>query len=193
MARFRSKDPDGRAWADDNLTAKGQSGGGYTYEYKGVTWRLATVAWSGWMLRGDCRRRDTPKTIPGSNSGNLGLDTHKPKSAQASLPRSLLSGSSKPPPTRGTCWTRSAGAPPRPSPRRSWAGSGSISPKAVELQPPPQGHDGRPVSQPPGLRDDVPRRTDIDAPVNYRQNKHVLYGQQEGMQGLPVGVTLPPL
>ncbi len=29
-------------------------------------------------------------------------------------------------------------------------------------------------------RTDIPRRTDIDAPRNYRQNKHVLYGQQEG-------------
>ena len=29
-------------------------------------------------------------------------------------------------------------------------------------------------------RTDVPRRTDIDAPKNYRQNSHVLYGQQEG-------------
>ncbi len=29
-------------------------------------------------------------------------------------------------------------------------------------------------------RADIPRRTDIDAPINYRQNKHVLYGQQEG-------------
>ena len=27
---------------------------------------------------------------------------------------------------------------------------------------------------------DTPRRTDIDAPVPYRQNKHVLFGQQEG-------------
>ncbi len=40
-ARFRNLDPDGRRWMDDNLTAKGLSGGGYTYEYKGVTsfWR----------------------------------------------------------------------------------------------------------------------------------------------------------
>ena len=30
-------------------------------------------------------------------------------------------------------------------------------------------------------RTDIPRRTDIDAPINYRKNKHVLYGQQEGM------------
>ena len=29
-------------------------------------------------------------------------------------------------------------------------------------------------------RTDIPRRTDIDAPKNYRQNKHVLFGQQEG-------------
>ncbi len=29
-------------------------------------------------------------------------------------------------------------------------------------------------------RTDTPQRTDVDAPRNYRQNKHVLYGQQEG-------------
>lgn len=41
-ARFRQADADGRRWMDDNLTAKGLSGGGYTYEYKGVTslWRM---------------------------------------------------------------------------------------------------------------------------------------------------------
>ena len=32
-------------------------------------------------------------------------------------------------------------------------------------------------------RADIPRRTDIDAPKNYRQNAHVLYGQQEGNCG----------
>lgn len=39
--RFRFKDPDGRQWTDDNLTAKGLSGGGYEYEYKGAKslWR----------------------------------------------------------------------------------------------------------------------------------------------------------
>ena len=41
-ARFRQVDADGRAWMDDNITAKGLSGGGYTYAYKGVTslWRM---------------------------------------------------------------------------------------------------------------------------------------------------------
>ena len=40
--RFRQQDADGRRWMDDNLTAKGLSGGGYTYDYKGVTslWRM---------------------------------------------------------------------------------------------------------------------------------------------------------
>jgi adenine specific DNA methylase Mod len=28
-SRFKNKDSDGRLWADDNLTAKGLSGGGY--------------------------------------------------------------------------------------------------------------------------------------------------------------------
>ena len=30
-------------------------------------------------------------------------------------------------------------------------------------------------------RTDIPKRTDIDAPIHYRKNKHVLYGEQEGM------------
>ncbi len=40
-ARFRHQDPDGRMWSDYDLTAKGLSGGGYEYEYKGVKslWR----------------------------------------------------------------------------------------------------------------------------------------------------------
>ena len=68
---------------------------------------------------------------------------------------------------------------------RQWVGI-DISPKAVELvgerlrQPAPQGigslfHD-RLVT----VRNDIPRRTDIDTPINYRQNKHVLFGLQEG-------------
>ena len=32
--RYKHKDTDGRRWMDDNLTAKGLSGGGYEYEYK---------------------------------------------------------------------------------------------------------------------------------------------------------------
>lgn len=41
LKRFKNKDADGRKWQDDNLTAKGLSGGGYEYEYKGIKslWR----------------------------------------------------------------------------------------------------------------------------------------------------------
>lgn len=42
LARFRKRDPSGRQWADWDLSAKGLSGGGYRYEYKGTTslWRV---------------------------------------------------------------------------------------------------------------------------------------------------------
>jgi site-specific DNA-methyltransferase (adenine-specific) len=41
LKRFRHKDADGRVWTDGPLTAKGLSGGGYEYEYKGIKslWR----------------------------------------------------------------------------------------------------------------------------------------------------------
>ncbi len=39
--RYKHKDPDGRRYVDDNLTATGLKGGGYEYEWNGVTkiWR----------------------------------------------------------------------------------------------------------------------------------------------------------
>jgi len=42
VARFSRTDPDGRRWDSGNLTAKGLSGGGYDYEYKGCRslWRM---------------------------------------------------------------------------------------------------------------------------------------------------------
>ena len=65
---------------------------------------------------------------------------------------------------------------------RKWVGI-DISPKAVELV-------NMRLQQTMGslfhhdyvtARTDIPRRTDIDAPIPYRQNKHVLFGQQEGL------------
>ena len=40
--RYKHQDEDGRKWMDDNITAKGLSGGGYEYEYKGKLsiWRV---------------------------------------------------------------------------------------------------------------------------------------------------------
>ena len=68
---------------------------------------------------------------------------------------------------------------------RQWIGI-DLSSKAVELV------QYRLKQQEPGIalwsskvvaRTDIPRRTDIDAPINYRQNKHVLFGEQEGLCG----------
>ncbi len=41
LQRFRNVDPDGKQWTDGPVTAKGLSGGGYNYEYKGIKgfWR----------------------------------------------------------------------------------------------------------------------------------------------------------
>ena len=84
-----------------------------------------------------------------------------------------------------SCWTPSAAAPPPAWPQRTWARRWigiDISPKAVELvnmrlqQSMGDLFHNRLVT----ARTDIPRRTDIDAPVPYRQNKHVLFGQQEG-------------
>ena len=73
--------------------------------------------------------------------------------------------------------------------KRRWVGI-DISPKAVELvrqrlfnavamssEGNPHFLQWREVTH----RTDIPRRTDIEAPIPYRQNKHVLYGQQEGL------------
>ena len=67
---------------------------------------------------------------------------------------------------------------------RRWVGI-DISPKAVELV-------NMRLQQAMGslfhhgyvtARTDVPQRTDIEAPVPYLQNKHVLFGRQEGLCG----------
>ncbi len=53
-ARFQRKDPDGRLWSDDNLTAKGLSGGGYEYAYKGAKslWRVPLETMKQWDAEG---------------------------------------------------------------------------------------------------------------------------------------------
>ena len=67
---------------------------------------------------------------------------------------------------------------------RRWIGI-DISPKAIELvnirlQ---QSMGGLFHNRLVTARTDIPLRTDIDAPIPYRQNKHVLFGQQEGRCG----------
>ena len=64
---------------------------------------------------------------------------------------------------------------------RQWVGI-DLSPKAVELvnmrlqQSMGSLFHNRLVT----VRTDIPRRTDIDAPIPYRKNAHILFGQQEG-------------
>lgn len=65
---------------------------------------------------------------------------------------------------------------------RQWLGI-DLSPKAVELV-----HDRLKGEMSIGpmyhsmvtARTDIPRRTDLDKPINYRRNRHVLFGRQEG-------------
>ena len=203
VARFRSKDPDGRAWADDNLTAKGLSGGGYTYEYKGVTslWRVPLET----MERLDAEGRlhftktggirqkryldemqgrpvqaiwDDIDPINSQAKERTGFPTQKP----LALLERIISASSNEGDWVLDPFCGCATAPVAAEKLgRKWVGI-DISPKAVELvnlrlkDMMGDLFHNRLVT----VRDDVPRRTDIDAPVNYRQNKHVLYGQQEG-------------
>ena len=65
--------------------------------------------------------------------------------------------------------------------QREWVGI-DISPKAVELVH-MRLRDALGELYHAGMvtaRSDIPQRTDIEAPINYRQNRHVLFGEQEG-------------
>ena len=202
-ARFSRKDPDGRAWADDNLTAKGLSGGGYEYEYKGATslWpvpldtmkRLDGEGRLHFTRTGGIRRKryldemkgrpvqalwDDIDAINSQADERIGYPTQKPL---ALLERIVKSSSNEGDmvldPFCG-CATACVAAE---NLGRKWVGI-DLSPKAIELvnvrlQAAMGGlfHD-RLVT----ARTDIPRRTDIDAPIPYRQNRHVLFGQQEG-------------
>ncbi|MDE2817459.1 MAG: DNA methyltransferase [Chloroflexota bacterium] len=202
-ARFRRKDPDGRLWSDDNITAKGLSGGGYEYEYKGVSslWRVPLKT----MERLDAEGRlhftskggirlkryldemqgravqalwDDIDAINSQARERTGYPTQKPI---ALLERIIKASSNEGDvvldPFAG-CATACVAAE---SLGRKWIGI-DLSPKAVELVrlrlAESMGglfHDRLVTS-----RSDIPKRTDIDAPIHYRQNKHVLFGQQEG-------------
>lgn len=153
VARFRNRDPDGRLWMDDNLTAKGLSGGGYTYEYKGCTslWRVPPET----MARLDREGRlhftraggirlkrylDEAKGVPLQALWTISRRSiRKRRSGSAIPPRSrwpCSNGSSPLPRTRGMwCSTRSAAAEPPSMRRKSWAGIGSASMSPISPSP----------------------------------------------------------
>ena len=202
-SRFRFKDPDGRAWADYDLTAKGLSGGGYEYEYKGAfsLWRVPLETMERldvenrlhFTRTGGIRRKryldemkgrpvqalwDDIDAINSQARERLGYPTQKPL---ALLERIIKASSNEEDmvldPFCG-CATACVAAE---NLGRKWVGI-DLSPKAIELV------NVRLKSAMGGLfhdrlvtaRTDIPRRTDIDAPIPYRQNRHVLFGQQEG-------------
>lgn len=81
LGRFRFSDPDGRKWMDDNATAKGLSGGGYQYDYKGAVslWRypLETM-----------QRLDSEKRLHFTKTGGIRLKRYLDE-AKGSLPQAL--------------------------------------------------------------------------------------------------------
>ncbi len=78
LARFRFKDPDGRRYMDDNLSAKGLSGGGYTYEYKGATslWRVPLTS---------MERLDAENRLHFTNKGGIRLKRYLDENKGAPL------------------------------------------------------------------------------------------------------------
>ena len=217
IARFRQRDPDGRAWSDYDLTAKGLSGGGYDYEYKGVTsyWRvpLATMrklddegrlhftSRGGIRLKrylDDMKGRPLQAVWTDINAINsqakerIGYPTQKPL---ALLERIVLASSNPGDvvldPFCG-CATACVAAEKL---GRKWVGI-DISPKAVELV-------NMRLREFMGdlfherlvtARTDIPRRTDIEAPIPYRKQKHVLFGRQEGVcNGCKIAFLYPNL
>ena len=202
-ARFRQRDPDGRAWADYDITAKGLSGGGYEYEYKGVTslWRVPLETMQ--RLDGEGRLHFTSRggirlkryldemkgrplqavwtdinAINSQAKERTGYPTQKPL---ALLERIIKASSNEGEvvldPFCG-CATACVAADKL---GRKWVGI-DVSAKAVELvNMRLQDFMGdlfheRLVTR----RKDIPRRTDILVPIPYRKQKHMLFGQQEG-------------
>ena len=202
---YRYTDPDGRRYKLDNMLGPGGAAkGNPQYEVMGVTryWRYSRERMQKLIEEGRVVQTN-PGTVPmykryldeslgtpittnwadislirGWSKERVGYPTQKPL---ALLERIIKASSDEGDvvldPFCG-CATACVAAE---NLGRRWIGI-DISPKAVELvnmrlqQSMGNLFHNRLVT----ARTDIPRRTDIDAPVPYRQNKHVLFGQQEG-------------
>ena len=202
-SHYRRTTEDGRRFRTDNVTAMGLSGGGYTYEWNGVTkvWRYPRDRMQ--QLHDEGRlyytSKGTPEYIRYLNESKgvslqsvwtdvspinsrakerIGYPTQKP----LALLNRIIEASSNPgdvvlDPFCG-CATACVAAD---NLQREWVGI-DISPKAVELVH-MRLRDALGELYHAGMvtaRTDIPQRTDIEAPINYRQNRHVLFGEQEG-------------
>ena len=202
IARFSRTDPGGRKWSDDNLTAKGLSGGGYEYEYKGSRslWRvpietmreLDANGYLHFTSKGGIRRKryldemqgrpaqsvwEDISPINSQAKERMGYPTQKP----LALLNRIIEASSNPgdmvlDPFCG-CATTMVSADRLD---RQWVGI-DLSEKAAELVV-------RRVEADQGLwrsivhRTDNPQRTDLGPLPAYNSaaNKQQLYGQQGG-------------
>ncbi len=202
---YRYSDPDGRRYKLDNMLGPGGAAkGNPQYEVMGVTryWRYSQERMRELIAEGRVAQTK-PGNVPmykryldeslgtpvstnwadislvrGWSKERIGYPTQKPL---ALLERIIKASSNEGDvvldPFCG-CATACVAAE---NLGRRWIGI-DISPKAVELvnmrlqQTMGELFHNRLVT----ARTDVPRRTDIDAPIPYRQNKHVLFGQQEG-------------
>ncbi len=202
LAQYSKFDPDSRRYQLTSLLNPNKDRPNLTYEFMGVTrvWRWTRERMQDAYERGliiqtapgraprykryldDQRGRplsdvwtDIP---PASGNETIGYPTQKPL---ALLERIIKASSNEGDvvldPFCG-CATACVAAE---NLGRRWIGI-DISPKAVELvnmrlqQTMGELFHNRLVT----ARTDIPRRTDIDAPRPYRQNKHILFGQQEG-------------
>ena len=202
-SQYSQCDPDGRRYQLTSLLNPNKDRPNLTYEFLGVTrvWRwtkerMKEVYDQGLVVQTAPGRAPRYKryldeqrgrplsdvwidTPPASGSEAIGYPTQKPLALLERLIKaSSNEGDTVLDPFCG-CATACVAADKL---GRRWVGI-DISPKAVELV-------GMRLQQTMGslfhhgyvtARTDIPRRTDIDAPIPYRQNKHVLYGQQEGL------------
>ena len=210
MKRFRYVDEDGRRYRVDNLTAPRPDSDSGKFTWRGTTpgptrgWGYRVEQLEKWWAEGRIHKKrdgtprldglkiyldesegkplqniwtDVPR-IPNTSSERTGYPTQKPI---ALLERIIKASSNEGDvvldPFCG-CATACVAAE---NLGRQWVGI-DLSPKAIELVnvrlKSAMGdlfHD-RLVT----ARTDIPKRTDIDAPIPYRQNRHVLFGQQEG-------------
>ena len=203
---YRYTDPDGRRYKLDNMLGPGGAAkGNPQYEVMGVTryWRYSRERMEKLIAEGRVVQTN-PGTVPmykryldessgtpvstnwsdisfvrGWSKERIGYPTQKP---MALLERIIKASSNEGDmvldPFCG-CATACVAADKL---GRRWVGI-DISPKAVDLV-------NMRLRQTMGdlfhhsyvtARTDIPQRTDIEAPVHYRQNKHVLFGQQEGL------------
>ena len=205
---FRHVDENGRRYGIDNL-ANPALRPNLIYEYKGYQpprngWAISREKMEQWdqegrlhfprRLEGRIRRKRFFDELKGKPVQNLWLDIRMVSSQSkerigfpTQKPLALLERIIKASSNEGDivldpfcgCATACVAAE---NLGRKWVGI-DLSPKAIELvnvrlQAAMGGlfHD-RLVT----ARTDIPRRTDIEAPIPYRQNRHVLFGQQEGL------------